>query len=182
MEFRLVYHGRLPAASQSDGRASDKHRIRKIFHPQLKELWNTHPALRMDVANLENRHANNYVEYGYRFVPLVSSHFNVCCSLDILFLRRDQPGNLIRNGGDIDNRIKVLFDALRKPNNSNELAGAMPANDEDPFFCLLEDDRLITQVNVTTDRLLTPAVPDEGQNDIHLIIHVATIALRTPTL
>ena len=48
-----------------------------------------------------------------------------------------------------------------------------PASGEDPFFCLLEDDRLITDFKVTTDRLLTP--PGETrENDVKLIIHVKT--------
>lgn len=51
--------------------------------------------------------------------------------------------------GDIDNRLKTLFDALRLPNQTNELVGYdNPAPDENPFFCLLEDDSLITHVSV----------------------------------
>lgn len=38
------------------------------------------------------------------------------------------------------------------------------------MFCLLEDDSLITQVKVTTDRLL---VSSAGRDqEVHLIIHV----------
>jgi EF hand domain-containing protein len=47
LTFRLVYRGLLPAASSSNGRNADKARIRRVFHPQLQELWKTHPALRM---------------------------------------------------------------------------------------------------------------------------------------
>jgi hypothetical protein len=104
------------------------------------------------------------------------------CSLDVIFLRRDEPGNLIQGGGDIDNRIKVLFDALRMPQSVEELAGATPSTDQEPFYCLLEDDRLITEVKVTTDRLLTPPMASESQNDVHLVMRVTTIALVTPTL
>ena len=100
--------------------------------------------------------ADNYARCGYRFVPLVNNLDGIACALDILFLRRDEPGSLIKGGGDIDNRIKVLFDALRMPKGYQELEGFQPATDESPFFCLLEDDRLITEVKVTTDRLLTP--------------------------
>jgi hypothetical protein len=102
----------------------------------------------------------------------------VACALDILFLRRDEPGSLIKSGGDIDNRIKVLFDAMRIPQASEELKGTRPDQDEEPFFCLLEDDRLITEVKVTTDKLLAPCGLGERVNDVHLVIHVRTLVLE----
>jgi hypothetical protein len=34
--------------------------------------------------------------------------------LNILFLRADIPGKVVQSG-DIDNRLKTLFDALRMP-------------------------------------------------------------------
>jgi len=95
--------------------------------------------------------------------------------LEILFLRRDNPGYLIASGGDIDNRIKVLFDGLRMPNTVAELGGIPLEPDEDPFFCLLEDDNLITSVSVTTDRLLIPQDSDEKPHDVHLIIHTTVL-------
>ena len=55
MEFRLIYWGPLPSEKCEDkqvsgsggyGRAKDKHRLRKHFHLQLRELWKQHPDLR----------------------------------------------------------------------------------------------------------------------------------------
>jgi hypothetical protein len=109
-------------------------------------------------------------------VPLIrEEHFHFC-SLDVLFLRRDRPGNLVKSGGDLDNRIKVLFDALTVPGD-NATAGleGEPGPDERPFFCLLQDDNLITDVSITTDRLLHPMEDDERLNHVHLILHVKTI-------
>jgi len=41
------------------------------------------------------------------------------------------------------------------------------------LFCLLEDDRLITEVRVTTDRLLLlPNKPTVKPNDCFAVIHV----------
>src|SRR5687767_2319015 len=80
---------------------------------------------------------------GQRYVPLVNSSYGIACALDILFLRRDQPGNLIRPGGDLDNRVKVLFDALRMPQNCDEVVKAEGEDPNDPIFVLLEDDNLI---------------------------------------
>jgi hypothetical protein len=185
MQFRLVYHGRLPAAS-ADGksrRTKEKHEIRRELHKQLAELWKTQSFLRQFVEReLDSiRHhqalARKYSKCGYNFLPLIGhsiSGVDTACSLDILFLRRDPPGSLIKSGGDIDNSIKVLFDALRVPADCSEVTESTPAPDEDPFYCLLEDDKLIQEVRVTTDQLLTPLAADEGVNDVHLVIHVRT--------
>jgi hypothetical protein len=93
--------------------------------------------------------ADDHQKCGGRFVPLVSEAGGFTCSLDILFLRRDNPGHLISSGGDIDNRIKVLLDGLKMPSTVAELGGLPLEPDENPFFCLLEDDNLVTSVSVT---------------------------------
>src|SRR6266851_4870380 len=105
-----------------------KHEIRQRFHPQLKRLWDTTPFLKTggrsgpsalvtedspdippyDVAALGVK----YSLYGWNFVPLVTEELNLICGLDILFLRPSAPGQLV-SGGDLDNRLKTLFDALR---------------------------------------------------------------------
>jgi hypothetical protein len=205
VEFRLVYKGSLPAEGRSGGRSREKQNIRKIFHPQLAELWKrndklvdltTIPMLKaktppnqvdwpgpdVDQVLVGTRDPNakpwidhvadDHEQFGYRFVPLIRRSGGFTCSLDILFLRRDDPGKLISGGGDIDNRIKVLFDGLKMPSSKSDLAGDVPGPSETPFFCLLEDDSLITSIAVTTDRLLLPMDSDERTNDVHLIIHV----------
>jgi hypothetical protein len=107
---------------------------------------------------------------GFNFAQLVHSGISLYAELDILMLRPGDIGGLLVQGGDIDNRLKTLFDALRAPHQPNELpAGAVPAAGEDPFHCLLEDDQLVTRVSVTTDRWLDPAV---GPNDVSLVIFV----------
>jgi hypothetical protein len=182
VEFYLVYQGKLPAASGST-RAREKQEIRKSFHRQLASLWDTHPFLvnfmKQDEEGPPDRPkhnlANHYVRCGYRFLPLVSQWFGVSCALDILFLRRDGPGSLIKSGGDIDNRLKVLFDGLRMPQTSDEVCGDTPGPGEDPFYCLLEDDKLISKVQVETNWLLTPPAEGEHIHDVHLVIGVKTI-------
>ena len=77
----------------------------------------------------------------------------------------------LTKGGDLDNRLKTLLDALRAPNDPQELpAGASPQSDEDPFYCLLEDDKLIIGLSVTNDRLLRPTA---NPKHVVLLIHVA---------
>jgi hypothetical protein len=113
----------------------------------------------------------------FRFLPLVGSIFdgvNTACGLDVLFLRRDLPGKIISGGGDIDNRLKTLLDALKMPGSGELPSTEAPTQGENPFFCLVEDDSLVTEIKVTTDRLLTPRSDAEHENDVHLVIHVRT--------
>ena len=159
MEFRLIYEGSLPpekwSYTEEYARASDKQKVRKFLHPQLRELWGKQPDLRRlaeqkyvrlkahrampigEYATSANRTsepdwssgyspegvpgAKTWLEHiaddhvacnGNRFVPLISEVSGFTCSLDILFLRRDAPGGTW-NAGDIDSRIKVLFDGLK---------------------------------------------------------------------
>lgn len=127
--------------------------------------------------------ANRFDRCGFRFVPLVSKELDLVCSLNVLFLRRENPGDLLTQGGDIDNRIKTLFDALRIPKDGNELVG-QPEADENPFFCLLEDDCLVTEINVTTDRLLTPLKENQHKNEVVLVIQakIKTVKLSLENL
>jgi hypothetical protein len=212
VQFRLIYRGRLPAASFSGGgtRRKEKHDIRRALHPQLRSLWYSNPVLKRiidppppyfsgpvsdeDKQRVIDAHnktptraamlADSFARCGYRFLPLLSCGFYgapiLACSLDILFLRRDEPGALIHSGGDIDNRIKTLFDALRVPQDCNEIRDFPPGDpDENPFFCLMEDDKMITEVKVTTDRLLAPLEATEHRDDVHLVIHVRTLMTST---
>ena len=196
VEFSLLYSGRLLGASRNDTRASLKHSIRREFHPQLARLWRTKPIL-FDTARLEVAHTRRDIPHlgatpeqreqgfvagisaiatkwsrgNYRFVPLVEDRW-LKCSLDILFYRPEEPGLLIRSG-DIDGRLKTLFDALRIPSNLDEIGDNDPKEGEDPFYCLLADDKFITEVKVTTDQLLL--LPKEKQadaNDAFLVIRV----------
>ena len=187
MQFRLVYQGNLPSAGRSESRIKEKHAIRKVLHKQLVQLWRCQPILSRYLSEDSPNDRSLLIDYkferyGFKFLPLIQDYFgSLACTLDILFLRRDLPGDLIKYGGDIDNRIKVLFDALRMPQESHELDGQKPGEDENPFFCLLQDDRQITEVNINTDRLLTPQTTGENINDVHLIIHVKTLSLDGET-
>lgn len=106
------------------------------------------------------------------FIPLVTEDLCLRCSIDVLFLRPTDSGALIQ-GGDLDNRMKTLLDGLRMPNNASEVNEQMPREDEAPFFCLLQDDKLISEVRVTTDNLLLlPMTNVLNPNDVFLTIHV----------
>jgi hypothetical protein len=174
MELHLIYRGSL----HSNGATKHKHAIRRIFHRQLSEYWEREPVLQYaskrtppeSMDTVKETLAQRFSICGFRFVPLISKKYEMACGLDILLLRRSAPGDLILRGGDVDNRLKTLFDALRTPRNGEEIDG-QPTVGEDPFFCLLEDDSLITEISVTTDRLLTPPDPGEHEDNVVLIIH-----------
>ena len=111
------------------------------------------------------------------FVPLISPDTHLLCELEISMLRPEPPGKIITQGGDIDNRIKTLFDALRMPKENEIPKSVEIGSDEAPyFFCLLEDDALISRVAVQTDRLL---VPEENASIVHLDIQVRSQATQT---
>jgi hypothetical protein len=109
---------------------------------------------------------------GFHFIPLVTPNMALRCSLDISLLRPEEDRFIFKQG-DIDGQVKALFDALRIPENLAETGGAGPQDDEEPFFCLLQDDRLISEVRVTTDQLLLlPNHREVKANDAHAVIHV----------
>jgi hypothetical protein len=183
VEFRLVYDGRLRAEGRKHPQLEDKHIIRKVLHGQLARLWQEHVALsQMKDRGIVDILANDFQRGdGFKFVPLINETYGgAFATLDILFLRRSEPGKLISGAGDIDNRVKTLFDALKVPEKRSDIASDGPEPHEIPFYCLLQDDALITSVKVTTDRLLWPLPPEAPAlekhplNDVFLVIHVKT--------
>jgi hypothetical protein len=190
VNFRLTYDGPLKAASQSETRRVEKHEIRRVFNRQLWQLFEQRDSGSfMDAefkALQEQPEINPFMRVkrgNFRFLALVRQKLNLVCDLDILFLRRENPGQLIQDGGDLDNRIKVLFDALRIPQDDNEIRGLEPIGDWEPlFFCLTEDDKLITGFRIVTDRLLEPAKSDAEQNHVRLIINVEIKATKLTDL
>jgi hypothetical protein len=141
---------------------SEEQREERGGYPPTVKTWMDHIA-------------DDYQRLGTRFVPLISKSGGFTCSLDVLFMRRDAPGDIIipgSGGGDIDNRLKTLFDALKMPERVEDLGGLPITEDENPFFCLLTDDGLITRVAITSDRLLVPLAEGEKKNDVYIVVHV----------
>jgi len=105
---------------------------------------------------------------GKRFVPLVNAEFGLLCRLDVLLLRRDKPGSVFTSR-DIDNRLKVIFDALSAPQSLNQLGPKGIADMEHPSIDVLaKDDSLFTHVSVETDELLGP--PDGVDDSFSRVI------------
>ena len=152
MEFTLYFDGKL----KSNGDAKHKHKIREQFHRQLKQLWEYPPLLiyrpgmwtNSDAEASTAKHAGSFT-----FVPLVMVQSHLLVELDITMLREGSPGQIYTEG-DIDNRLKTLFDALAVPKLVQLPPDAVPSEDQHPFHCLLEDDKLISRISVRADRLL----------------------------
>jgi hypothetical protein len=114
---------------------------------------------------------------GFEFRSIVGGP-STCAKLSITFLRPEVPGRLVLKGGDIDNRIKTLLDALCIPPENQIPKKTTPTTDETPFYCLLKDDSFVVGLDIDTDRLLKP-IPASDPTYAFLLIKVSTRALPT---
>ncbi|MGQ0533939.1 MAG: hypothetical protein ACT4OF_14800 [Caulobacteraceae bacterium] len=206
MKLTLTFDGELPSANGAR-RTAKKWELRRAFHEQLTELWDVSPVLQHAKTLAVPTHGGAFVmvdqyhglpkrelnqsfgptekiklfdpitKHGRKFVPLVRNSAALVCSVDILFLRREEPGRVIKQGGDLDNRIKTLLDGLRMPEHIEEMehSGELPA----PMNCLLEDDVLVTDIGVRTGRLLTGG--NRNKNEVRLVIDVNVKATQVHT-
>lgn len=194
VKFTLTYDGPLPSSGNKP-KNDDKWRIRKEVHPQFKDLWASHPALRMVEENRHfpkaggstltqvhhqhpgpilppvqftsdgeavfssggNRELLDLCEpinkHGAWFRPLVRDSYALHCGLKISFLRKEPPGKVYQ-GGDIDGRIKTILDALTMPQHKEQII-EHTSTETAPIFCLLQDDSLVSGLDVQSERLLT---------------------------
>jgi hypothetical protein len=175
MRLTLHYRGRLRA----NGSPEHKHELRRHFHAQLRTLWLQPPLSEYwEYAALPSGDDLSLIQVRgqFQFMPLVNSRMCGTAELNVTLLRPEPPGGLITRGGDIDNRLKTLFDSLAVPPHANALpVGVSPASDELPFLCLLEDDNLITSVHVRTEQLLEPT---SDPSMVELFVHVRTRVTR----
>jgi len=125
----------------------------------LKELWHI-PPLHNYLSHTEQGGEALSTVGGHGFTAIVNQFFQFRAKLDILILKPEQPGGIVLSGGDIDNRLKTLFDAMTRPAANQDVPrNWIPQSEEKPLHCLLEDDALITSVSVRTSRLLNPVRP-----------------------
>jgi hypothetical protein len=122
MRFRLLFEGEIPPRQQTSLQVV--HDIRLKLAPQLAALWRFSPLDQM--WKWLKHPQENPMDYGILeqrgtsvFVPLISKRNDLQCELEITFLRPQAPGQLIGDGGDIDNRVKNRhvvreFDTSRK--------------------------------------------------------------------
>ena len=175
MRFTLTYQGELPPNAGSQ----EKWRIRRALEPQLRRLWDQPPVSDLSKYKDPSYHpADCYVgmhKFGFEFIPLITTVLDLRAELDVLLLAANLPGALIRRGGDIDNRLKTLFDALSVPANAQQVPNNPDVESDKRIFCLLEDDKLVISVAVSNDRLLS--LPDNS-NDVLVVLRVRPLAFR----
>jgi hypothetical protein len=205
MQLTLRYKDELPASSGSNSRVPEKHEIRKQLHHQLAVFWSQHAVLKPMNADLKSLQVarrfggkfdvqrpivglkNFWWRYplcGINFVPLVTDVQEAHCRLDIRIYRRVDAGGFLFEGGDLDNRLKTFFDALRVPHSRDQLPSEIGCPDVDetavdwpPLFCLLDDDRAITKLSIESLNMLTPVPGDCGhpENYVELEMDVKVI-------
>lgn len=171
MRFSLFYQGTL----RSSGSRRDKHELRLHFHSQLAALWQRPPLSRLPYL-LQNpspvdmptllRPIGTVV-----FAPLVAAEYIGTVNLRVQLLRAGSPGAILSQAGDIDNRLKTLFDALSVPQQNGLPDPAALTSAPQPFFVLLEDDKLVSSVRVETAELLGHT---GGADEVALFIDVET--------
>ena len=196
MRFTLRYSGPLPARQKRRSQILAKHVVRQQLHLQLRELWRTRTPLKSELREwtalgVDERDAWEWKQSDFSpngailhssntgpftFVPLVTTHQYLVCELDIIFLRPGPIGDLFRQDGhrgDLDNRLKVLLDALQMPDDIAVCAALpAPSPDETPFFCLLENDRLVTGLRVETRQLLEAKAAERSHVELIIDVHV----------
>jgi hypothetical protein len=95
----------------------------------------------------------------------------LCGELDVLFLSTSKAGQVLYDGGDIDNRIKTLFDSLTVPDD-NQVPPEKLAVPPGEFNCLLEDDKLVRRVSIENDQLLT------DQSDPKRVLAIIRVSVK----
>ena len=176
MEFCLYYQGKL----RSRDTASGKHRIREQLHHQIRSLCNSPQFSEIfnptGYAALVKHDHEMFVQRGdKRFWFLISETLATVVNLNLTILVPHEVGRIVQNGGDIDNRIKTLFDALRAPATDSEV----PSNDSFDYqpggmYCLLQDDKLINRVSIRSYQDHSPLEDDS----VRCLIEVETKITR----
>ena len=192
MKFTLQYDGILVSNQQGAGRLPNKRSIRFQIDPQLRTIWSTNRYLRWLRAhegNLSRLRPGSYrgndiivepltrgmdgpliwspfpyvIVGGLTYIVLVNALNEWTCALDIKILMPEPVGNR----GDIDNRLKTLYDALCPPQRETDagVGGTVPS--DGLVFSLLEDDkdRFIRSRRVELEQLLSAVPSNIDQND-----------------
>jgi hypothetical protein len=140
---------------------------------QLREPFPIDPLFRPG----ETRNLNEPIaKHGRLFRPLVRDSYALHCGLKVLFLRKEPPGRVYQ-GGDIDGRIKTLLDALTMPQHLEEMR--LDPGAPDPMYCLMEDDSMVSGLQVESERLLTDQT--HSRDYVRLIIEV-DVRVRVATV
>ncbi len=167
--FTLYYRGEL----KSNGNAAHKHSIRTCFHEQLERRFDIDALLQKFPSPPLQDFCHHYgIE---RESQVWFAHVDSPAELDVYMLSAGATGDLVSGGGDIDNRLKTLFDALQVPD-VNQIR-AVNASLPDVFQCAIANDKLISQIRVRSSRLLD--VPADSR-EVVVVIEVSAAEFARP--
>lgn len=178
MQFYLKYQGKV----STRGHTKQKFEYRRNFLMQLRKVH----------TYLENHSVTDEVGFSrtklrevgeFKFLPLVTKQCQKVVDLDLTILSHMEPCCRYNYPtGDIDNLLKVLLDGLRMPQNANEIRKELPLDGEEPFYCLLEDDQFVRNIQVRHDKLFFPLqnIPVETHGTEVFVMICVTISPKIP--
>jgi hypothetical protein len=76
----------------------------------------------------------------------------------------------------LDNKLKTLIDAMKAPTHREEHPKTPPKDDENPYFCVVQDDQYIDSIKIKSDRLLATSTssPEDRPDDVVVLMEVTT--------
>jgi hypothetical protein len=174
MRFHLAFEGALPSSGNVNSEHPKSSKLKAIWairdnvNLQLVHLVATHHAFSgRSGASRALMHAliPPIVVDGHAFCAIARARFKVRCGLKIDLLVNHEPGSVITKAGDLDNRLKTLIDGLRVPAGRQEIKTFTSSEKlaADKYVCLLEDDVLITSLQIAMARNL--AFPQNAGQD-----------------
>jgi hypothetical protein len=169
-QFTLRFGGHVPSGARG-GKAEEKHNLRVHFSDQIHRKWQKIKALNqyleMHMPIVEDHRSGRFCKpsngdellpffgvkrSGLTIFPMISAHNALMCELSI-FMSVMEP-RLLEPKGDLDNRVKFIFDALRMPHEDQEIP-ASACSGSDQLYCLLEDDSLIRKFSVEAEEAIS---------------------------
>src|SRR5271167_2144085 len=117
VKFNITYDGELLSANDKNSRVKNKNAIRFDIADQLLPIFIKGDFPRFNLDSFTTLEVAR-VKKGIKCIPILTRKMNASCRLSIKLMRNEHPGQIV-HGGDIDNRLKTLFDALRMPENDS---------------------------------------------------------------
>ncbi len=169
MKFKLLYVGEVKINPKK--RSQHLQDIRDALSPQLKRLSEISPYNEIK-KKLEKKGKAIKTVGGVDFCPLITQDLDLLAELDIQIMH---PELLETPRADIDNRMKTLLDALKRPQSSHEIAENM--NRDEVCYTLLDDDHLVTKMTINTSHLLYKEEASNKNHDYKLLI-IITVNIK----
>lgn len=169
MKFKLVYVGEVKINPKK--RSQHLQDIRNVLSPQLKRLSEISPY-NVIKEKLQKKGKAIKTVGGVKFFPLITPDLDLLAELDIQILH---PELLETPKADIDNRMKTLLDALKRPQSQHEISENI--DKDEVVYTLLDDDHLVTKMTINTSHLLYKKEMPKKNRDYELLI-IITVNIK----